>query len=99
MARRLFETVFIALAVLLVILVGLLNCLQGTPFLGGSRCNLDYTSSDFLIKAIATGVFLLFVALILGPVAAAFLETLRGKEKKQPQTEDREKPKTEVREQ
>jgi hypothetical protein len=87
MARRFFEIVFIALAILLVALVGALNCLQGTPFMGGSKCPYTYLSTDSLVKVLATVVFVLFVGLILGPVAAAVFQSMRIKQKKK-RTED-----------
>lgn len=83
-----FEVVFIALAIVLVALVGVLNCLQGTPFMGGSKCNYSYTSSDSLIKVIATVVFILFLGLLLGPVAATIIQPLREKQRKPRRTED-----------
>jgi len=74
MKRRIFEIAFICSAVALVGLVGLLNCLQGTPFLGGLKCNYALTSNDLVIKAGATAVFLLFLALLLGPVLATIIQ-------------------------
>lgn len=88
MTRRLFEVVFIALAIALVALVGVLNCLQGTPFVGGSKCDYSYTSGDLLVKVIATVVFLLFLGLVLGPVAATIIQPMREKQRKPRQTED-----------
>jgi len=82
MSRRLFEMLFIASAIVLVALIGLLNCLQGTPLLGGLKCNLSYTSNDLVIKLIATVVFLLFVALILGPIAVTVFRPLLAHPKK-----------------
>jgi hypothetical protein len=73
MKRRIFEIAFICLAVALVGLVGLLNCLQGTLFLGGLKCNYALTSNDLVIKLAATAVFLLFLALLLGPVVATII--------------------------
>jgi hypothetical protein len=74
MKRRLFEIGFVGSAIVLVGLVGLLNCLQGTPFLGGLKCNYALTSSDLVIKLGATAVFLLFLALLLGPVLATLIQ-------------------------
>jgi hypothetical protein len=88
MTRRLFEIVFIASALILVALVGVLNCLQGTPFIGGSKCDYSYTSSDMLVKVIATVVFLLLLGLILGPVAATVIQPMREKQRKTRRTED-----------
>jgi hypothetical protein len=82
MSRRLFEILFIASAIILVALIGLLNCLQGTPLLGGFRCNLSYTSNDLIIKLIATVVFLLFVGLILGPIAVTVIRPVTANAKK-----------------
>lgn len=73
MKRRIFEIAFICSAIGLVALVGLLNCLQGTPFLGGLKCNYTLTSNDLVIKLGATAVFLLFLALLLGPVLATLI--------------------------
>jgi len=89
MNRRIYETVFIASAILLVALVGALNCLQGTPFLAGSKCNYSFTSSDLLVKVIASVVFLLFLGLILGPVAATVIQPMRQKQGKTRRTEDK----------
>jgi hypothetical protein len=88
MPRRYFEVVFIALAIALVALVGVLNCLQGTPFMAGSKCDYNLTSSDLIIKVIATLVFLLFLGLILGPVAATMLQPKREKQRRPRRTED-----------
>jgi hypothetical protein len=74
MKRRIFEIAFICLAIALVSLVGLLNCLQGTPFLGGLKCSYALTSNDLVIKLGATAVFLLFVALLLGPILATLIQ-------------------------
>jgi len=74
MKHRIFEIAFIGSAIALVGLVGLLNCLQGTPFLGGLKCTYTLTSSDFVIKLGATAVFLLFLALLLGPVLATLIQ-------------------------
>ena len=87
MTRRLFEVVFIALAIALVALVGVLNCLQGTPFMGGSKCDYSYNSSDLLVQVIATIILLLFLGLILGPVAATVIRPMREKQRKPRRTE------------
>jgi hypothetical protein len=73
MPRRLYEIAFIASAVVLVALVGLVNCLQGTPFVGALKCGYGYTSGDLIVKVIGTVIFLLFLGLVLGPVAATIL--------------------------
>ena len=73
MPRHMYEMAFITSAVVLVALVGLLNCLQGTPFVAALKCDYSYTSGDFIVKAIATVIFLLFLGLLLGPVAATLL--------------------------
>jgi hypothetical protein len=88
MTRRFFEVVFIALAVALVVLVGVLNCLQGTPFMGGLKCDYSFTSSDLIVKVLATVVLLLFLGLILGPVAATIIRPKREKQRKPRRTED-----------
>jgi len=73
MPRHIYEMAFITSAVVLVALVGVLNCLQGTPFVGALKCDYSYTSGNFIVKAIATVIFLLFLGLLLGPVAATLL--------------------------
>jgi hypothetical protein len=87
MRRHLYETAFIASAIVLVALVGMLNCLQGTPFVGALKCSYGYTSGDLLVKVVATVIFLLFLGLLLGPVAATILQPPHDKEAKtsQPQ--------------
>lgn len=77
MSRRLYELAFIGSAVVLVALVGVVNCLQGTPFVGALKCDYGYTSGDFAVKAIATVIFLVFVVLLLGPIAATLLRPVR----------------------
>lgn len=80
--QQLFETGFIISAVILVALVGAVNCLQGTPFVGALKCNYGYTSADLVVKVIATVIFLLFTALLLGPVALTFIQPSRAKRSK-----------------
>jgi hypothetical protein len=84
MPRRNFDIAFIASAIALVGLVGMLNCLQGTPFFflssSGLKCPYALTSSDALVKAGAAAVFILFVALLLGPVLAALIQPHRARE-------------------
>ena len=82
MSRRLYEIAFIISAIILVALVGLVNCLQGTTFVGGLKCSYSYTSSDLAVKVIATAIFLLFLALLLGPVVATVIRPLRSKGRK-----------------
>jgi len=76
MPRHLYEVAFIASAVVLVALVGLVNCLQGTPFIGALKCDYSYTSADLVVKTIATFILLLFVGLLLGPVAATLIHPI-----------------------
>ena len=82
MNHRIFEIAFICSAIALVGLVGLLNCLQGTPFLGGLKCNYTLTSNDLVIKLGASAVFLLFIALLLGPVLATIVQPRVNKHQK-----------------
>jgi hypothetical protein len=84
MNHRIYEIAFICSAIALVILVGLLNCLQGTPFLGGLKCNYTLTSGDLVIKIGATAFFLLFLALLLGPVLATLIQPHLTKHQKRP---------------
>ena len=76
--QRIYERLFIASAIILVGLVGSLNCLQGTPFIGELKCSYALTSSDVIIKVGATAAFALFVALLLGPILAAILHPQRA---------------------
>jgi len=73
MPRRLYEITFISSAVALVVLLGIVNCLQGTPFIGALKCSYSFTSADTIVKVLATLIFLLFVGLLLGPVAATII--------------------------
>jgi hypothetical protein len=73
-----YEIGFVTSAVVLVALVGVLNCLQGTPFVGALKCDYNYTSGDFVVKGLATVVFLLFLGLLLGPIAATLLRPVKG---------------------
>jgi hypothetical protein len=79
MPRRIYDITFMMLAVALVALVGMVNCLQGTPFVGALKCNFSYTSGDLIVKATATVILLLFIGLLLGPVAAAIVHPTRTK--------------------
>jgi len=82
MPRHLYEVAFIASAVVLVAMVGLVNCLQGTPFIGALKCDYSYTSADLVVKTIATVILLLFVGLLLGPIAATLIHpTVKKKTK------------------
>jgi len=78
MARRLFEAAFIACAILLVALVGAVNCLQGTLFVGGLKCQFNETSSDLAIKVLSTLVFLILLGLLAGPIVLTVIPPLRG---------------------
>jgi len=80
MSRRPYEIAFIGSAVLLVALVGIVNCLQGTPFVAALKCDYGYTSGDFVVKAIATVIFLVFVVLLLGPIAATLLRPVKERQ-------------------
>jgi len=81
MPRRLYETTFIISAVGLVVLAGIVNCLQGTPFVAALKCSYSYTSSDLVVKIIATIIFLLFLGLLLGPIAATLIHLPPKKER------------------
>ena len=73
MLRRLYEITFISSAIALVVLLGIVNCLQGTPFVGALKCSYAFTSADTIVKALSTIIFLLFAGLLLGPVAATMI--------------------------
>ena len=88
MFRRLYEIAFIAGAFVLVALVGAVNCLQGTPFVGALKCDYSYTSGDLIVKGIAALILMVFLALLLGPVAATLLHPSAKKGAKPKQTPD-----------
>ncbi|HUK49448.1 MAG TPA: hypothetical protein VLV18_00310 [Terriglobales bacterium] len=73
MEHRVYERLFLASAVALFAFVILLNCLQGTPFIGGLACPYQLTSSSIIIKIGATAIFALFLGLLFGPILAAIL--------------------------
>ncbi len=80
MSARILAASIFAMAIALVGLVIGLNCMQGAAplkLLGVLECKSGLTSSDFRVKAGATAVFVLFLALLFGPVVAA-LESPRG---------------------
>jgi hypothetical protein len=77
---------FIGSAIILVGLVGSLNCLQGTQFIGtfsgsGLKCPFALTSNDLIIKIGATAIFILFLALLFGPILGAMLHPQSAPEK------------------
>ena len=78
MERKMYDRLFIASAVILVALVISLNCLQGTPFIGGAACSYQLTSSSFIVKVGAAAIFILFVGLLFGPIVAAILHPQKG---------------------
>lgn len=74
MAIRVFWTMFFAVVIILVLLVVGLAWLQCAPpqrMFAILPCNYGLTSSDFVIKAGATTAFLLFIAMIFGPIVAS----------------------------
>lgn len=77
MERKTYDRLFIASAIILVGLVVSLNCLQGTPFIAGLKCDYALTSSDTIIKVGAATIFALFLALLLGPILAAIVHQQR----------------------
>jgi hypothetical protein len=82
MPQRLYEITFIGSAVALVALVGIVNCLQGTPFIGAMKCSYTFTSADLIVKILATIIFLLLVGLLLGPIAITLIHPPAKKEQK-----------------
>lgn len=75
MSTRIFTALFFATAIALVVLVVGLSCMQGaapSKLLGVLDCKSGLTSNDFRVKAGATAIFVFFLALLLGPVVAAF---------------------------
>ena len=74
-----YERLFLASAVALFALVLLLNCLQGTPFIGGAACPYQLTSSSIIIKIGAAAIFALFLGLLFGPILAAILHPRTSK--------------------
>lgn len=65
---RILEYAFYGVAIAIAAFVVTLNCLQSTP--GIFACNYGLTSADFRVKAGAATIFILFIALIFGPVLA-----------------------------
>ncbi|HUK26812.1 MAG TPA: hypothetical protein VLV31_00195 [Candidatus Acidoferrales bacterium] len=80
MERKTYDRLFIAGAIILVGLVGSLNCLQGTPFIGGLKCDYALTSTDTIIKIGAAAIFALFLVLFFGPILAAIAHKQRTEE-------------------
>ena len=80
MDRKDYDRLFIAGAIILVGLVGSLNCLQGTPFIGGLKCDYSLVSTDTIIKIGAATIFALFLALLFGPILAAIAHQQGTKE-------------------
>ena len=77
MQRKMYDWLFIASAVILVALVLSVNCLQGTPFIGATACGYQLTSSSLIVKVGAAAIFVLFLALLFGPIVAAILHPKR----------------------
>ena len=73
MERKMYERLFLASAAALFALVIALNCLQGTPFIGGAACPYQLTSSSIIVKIGAAAIFVLFLGLLFGPILAAIL--------------------------
>ncbi len=76
MAHRIFWAIFFAIVIVLVLLVIGLDCLQGSAslrILGVLQCNYGLTSSDLRIRAGAATAFVLFLALVFGPIGAALI--------------------------
>ncbi len=70
---RILEASFFLTAIVLVILVVGLNCLQGAPglkLIGFLECDYGLTSADLLVKVGATAIFVLFLVLLFGPILA-----------------------------
>jgi hypothetical protein len=68
---RILEIAFFSTAIVLVILVVGLDCLQGTQSLkliGFLECDYGLTSSDLRVKVGATAVLVLFLILLFGPI-------------------------------
>jgi len=84
MRRRIFDILFVGSALLLVVLVVWLNCIQGTPLPGGLKCYSAATSGDLVVKILGTIVFVLFLALLGGPIAAALYHPQRTTQSNNP---------------
>jgi len=67
------ETAFMVTGIALVLLLVGLNCLQGSAgskLFGILECDYGLTSADFRVKIGATAAFVLFLALLFGPILA-----------------------------
>ena len=71
-----------AAAVVLIAIVGAVNCLQGTPFAVGWKCDYGLTTDSLIVKVLGGIIFILFLGLLLGPIAAALIQPLREQAKK-----------------
>ena len=73
MLARFMEGLFYSTAIAIALLVVGLNCLQGTPIMplfGYHGCNYSLSSQDLRVKAGAAITFILFLALLFGPILA-----------------------------
>ena len=70
---RILEASFFLTAIVLVILVVGLSCLEGATglkLIGFLQCDYGLTSADVRVKVGATAVFVLLLALLFGPILA-----------------------------
>jgi len=72
-SSSILETAFMVTGIALVLLLVGLNCLQGSAgskLFGILECDYGLTSADFRVKIGATAAFVLFLALLFGPILA-----------------------------
>jgi hypothetical protein len=79
-STSILEAAFISTGIALVVLLVGLNCLQGSAgmkLFGILECNYGLTSADFRVKIGAAAVFVLFLALLFGPILAVLRRSRR----------------------
>jgi hypothetical protein len=79
-SNNILEAAFISTGIALVVLLVGLNCLQGSAgmkLFGILECNYGLTSADFRVKIAAAAMFVLFLALLFGPILAVLRRSNR----------------------
>ena len=86
-SSNLVEAIFLATGIVLVVLVVLVDCLQGlspVKLFGVLACNYGLTSSDFRVKILAIAILAIFAGLLFGPILAVLRRPERTKRSKRP---------------
>ena len=84
-SSSILETAFMVTGIALVLLLVGLNCLQGSTgmkLFGILECDYGLTSADFRVKIGGTVVFVLFLALLFGPILAVLRRSGRNRRSK-----------------